>query len=285
MGIQKSGRLTDKTLSLLKKCGIELNWSKNKLLGQAQGFPLELLMVRDDDIPKLVESGVCDLGIIGENVLSEATTNKEPLCLKLRQLGYGKCRLSFAAPKDFNWQGPSSLQDLRVATSYPNIVKKFLTQYNLSAKIVEISGSVELAPALNIADVVCDIVSTGSTLQANGLKETKEIMQSQSIVIQNPNLDDHDKKKNIDRLLRRIDGVLKAQNNKYVMMNAPRAALQTIKEILPGMEEPSVMPLDEGSDKIAIHAVCQEDLFWETMEKLKEAGASSVLVVPIEKVI
>lgn len=285
LSLQKSGRLTEKTLELLKGCGLDFRWSKNKLVGTDVNFPLEVLMVRDDDIPNLVHSGVSDLGVVGENVLKEASLAKDLSCPVLRPLGFGQCRLSMAIPNEMTWQGPTTLQGLRISTSYPKIVEDYLRRNDVSAEVVEISGSVELSPALNIADVVCDIVSTGSTLRANGLKETETIIQSQSVIIQNPKLQDSERLAQVDRLLNRIDGVLKARNNKYVMMNAPRTALSAIKEILPGMENPSIMSLDEDSEKIAIHAVCDEKLFWNTMEKLKAAGATSVLVVPIEKVI
>lgn len=284
IAMQKKGRLTDKTLKLLDLCGVEIRWTKNRLMGVSTSFPLEILLVRDDDIPNLLSSNVCDLGILGENVLFEkgGWEQKEKV---IRKLGYGCCRLSIATDKNTPWESPQDLNNQKIATSYPHLVEKFLKSEQISAEIVEITGSVELTPSLGIAPYICDLVSTGTTLQANGLKEVCQIMESECVIARSKAELNDEKENLLTRLLRRIDGVQKAQTNKYVMMNAPREALSKIREILPGMELPSVMKLDGSDNKIAIHAVCSEPLFWDTMEKLKELGASSVLVVPIEKII
>lgn len=282
LAMQKSGRLTEKSLSLLKNCGLDFRWSKSKMLGTAKDFPLEVLMVRDDDIPQLLENKVSDLGLLGENVLYEKAQSPLPV---LREMGFSLCRLSFALPVNKEWNGPQTLEGLRIATSYPQLVTKYLKTHQITSQIVNITGSVELAPSLDLADCVCDLVSTGSTLKANGLKETDVVLESQCVLAASSKEFTPEKQALIDRLLQRIEGVQKAQKNKYIMMNATRSRLPEIREILPGMEQPSIMPLDGDEERIAIHTVCSEPLFWDTMEKLKDLGATSVLVVPIEKIL
>lgn len=284
LAMQKSGRLTEKTLSLLKQCGLEFQWSKKNLLGQSDDFPIELLMVRNEDIPNLLSSRVCDIGILGENTLLEEANDTLKANI-VRRLGYSQCRLSLALPKDMIWSGPQTLEGKRIATSFPNLVSKYLSENNVEAVVVEVSGSVELTPSLEIADLVCDLVSTGSTLKANGLVEVEKILSSQAVLVTACSLDDNPKADLILSLLDRIDSVLKAKNKKYIMMNAPKSALDSIRDILPGMEKPSIMTLDGEDDQIAIHAVCAEDIFWETIGQLKNQGASSILVVPIEKIL
>jgi ATP phosphoribosyltransferase len=284
IAIQKSGRLNDKSLSLLQKCGLgfETANGKERMLYMGEGFPIDLMMVRDDDIPEYVSDGVCDLGIVGLNILEE----KQAKVDVLRKLGFGKCRLSLAVPNDVVFNGVSDLRGKRVATSYPGALKKFLNQHDVQAQIVELSGSVEIAPALAVAEAVCDLVSTGATLVSNGLKEVQTIFESQSVLIQQSQGPATQALKNdLERLLQRIDGVLEAVDAKYIMMNAPRSALEKIKELIPGMEEPSIMSLGDNADRIAIHAVAREKIFWQTIEKLKSIGASSILVLPIEKII
>jgi ATP phosphoribosyltransferase len=285
IAMQKSGRISEKSIGLLKACGLEFNWTKNQLLSQATDFPLELMLVRDDDIPEYVRRGVCELGIVGENVLEEFRQDDDECPSIERRLGFGKCRLSLALPNGIDYSGPQDLQGLRIATSYPQILKRFLKKNNVDAQIAVISGSVELLPTLGMADAVCDLVSTGSTLRMNNLREVDVLLKSECLLAKTTRPLSTEKEAIIERLLNRIDGVQRADKNKYIMMNAPRSALAQIHEILPGMDHPSIMQLDGTEDIVAVHAVCQESIFWETMEKLKAVGATSVLVVPIEKIL
>lgn len=287
IAVQKSGRLHKQSLGLLKKCGIQLEVRPNQLVCRAENYPLELLLVRDDDIPGYIEDGVCDAGIVGQNVFEEyqAPLNGEKNGEILKFLGFGKCRLSLAVPQGFEYESLNSLNHLRIATSYPEILKRFAKDHGLEIKAVEISGSVEVTPAVGVADVICDLVSTGSTLKSNGLKEVATILESQAILIKGSKSSSNLVQETLDRLIQRIDGVLKAQKARYIMMNAPRSSLEAIGELIPGMEDPTVIPLGDDGQKVAIHAVSPEEVFWETMEKLKAAGASSILVVPIEKII
>lgn len=285
IAIQKGGRLNEKSLNLLQKCGVnfDLMNGKERLLYQSPDFPLDLMLVRDDDIPEYVSDGVCDLGIVGLNVLEERLP-AEPAVTVLRKLGFGKCRLSIAVPNGTTFDGVAQLQGKRIATSYPATLRRFLKEKGLSAEIVELSGSVEIAPALEVADAICDLVSTGSTLGNNDLKEVYPILQSQAVLISGKS-ESAKAQEQISRLLQRIDGVLSAAESKYVMMNAPKEALPKIQAILPGMEAPSIMELGTDGKRIAIHAVAREAIFWETIEKLKAVGASSILVLPIEKIV
>lgn len=287
IAIQKSGRLNEKSMALLEQCGLEFEWAKDRLFCRCENFPIDLMLVRDDDIPEYVADGVCDLGVVGINVLEEKMlSRKSPNDITvLKQLGFGHCRLSLAMQNDQVYNGPQSLQGLRIATTYPATLQRFLNENKVDAKVVEISGSVEVAPALQIADAVCDLVSTGSTLRSNGLKEVAPILESQSVLIRTAKTLNPEREKDITRLLTRLEGSQRAAQTKYIMMNAPLSALPAIKKLIPGMEEPSVMPLNGSKDRIAIHAVASENIFWETMEELKEAGASSILVLPIEKII
>lgn len=290
IAVQKSGRLADKSLNLLRQCGLEFDLRKDRLFIEAANFPVDLLLVRDDDIPEYVVDGVCDLGIVGANVLEEKLP---PLLASegtqaprtTRTLGFGYCRLAIATPEGTSITNPRDLQGKRIATSHPQILTAYLARHEVKAKIIEVSGSVEIAPTLKLADAVCDLVSTGSTLRSNGLREMVTIFESRSLLIETGTAMHSDTRATYEALLRRIDGVLRAENAKYIMMNAPTEALVAIKGILPGMEEPSVMPLGTDGKRIAIHAVSPEEIFWETMEKLKAAGASSILVLPIEKII
>ena len=285
IAVQKSGRLNEKSLALLQRCGIafDLKTGKERLLYQSVDFPIDLMLVRDDDIPEYVSDGVCDLGIVGLNVLEERLP-AEPAVTVLRRLGFGKCRLSIAVPNSARFSGVEELEGKRIATSYPSTLRRFLKEKGLSAEIVELSGSVEIAPALQVADAICDLVSTGSTLGNNDLREVFPILQSQAVLISGKS-ESEAAQRQIARLLQRVDGVLSAAESKYVMMNAPKEALPAIQNILPGMEAPSIMPLGTDGKRIAIHAVAREALFWETIEKLKAVGASSILVLPIEKIV
>jgi ATP phosphoribosyltransferase len=285
IAIQKSGRLTEQSLKLLEDCGMSFNWSKDRLMLQVTNFPLEILLVRDDDIPEYVRKGICDLGVVGENVLREHNGQEKTMVEIILRLGFGKCRLSLAVPESSSLRSVNDLQGKRIATSYPESLKSFLKSRDIESEIIEISGSVEIAPALGVADAICDLVSTGSTLRTNGLQEIECLYQSESVIVQSSKSLSEEKQSLVDRLLRRISGVMRASCNKYIMMNAPRSALAVIRDILPGMEEPSVLPFACSSDRVAIHTVCDENVFWETMERLKAAGASSILVMPIEKIL
>jgi ATP phosphoribosyltransferase len=281
IAIQKSGRLAEKSVALFLKCGLDFDLRKDRLLYECQEFPIDLMLVRDDDIPEYVADGVCDLGVVGENVLLERGSSVE----LVTQLGFGACRLAIAIPEGERYDGPRSLQGKRIATSYPNCLKRYLASIEVTAHIVELSGSVEIAPGLEIADAVCDMVSTGGTLRSNGLKEVQPVFKSQALLVRHPRPLEPALASDLARLLQRVEGVLRASQSKYIMMNAPRRALEQIRAIIPGMEEPSIIPLGSSGEKIAIHAVARENVFWETIEKLKEVGASSILVMPIEKVI
>lgn len=286
VAIQKSGRLSERSLDLLKNCGVQFARSKDKLFWYGKDFPLDLLLLRDDDIPRLLLDGVCDLGFVGENIASEVMLERNGgtglTCL--RKLGFGQCRLSMAVPENMDISSLSQLEGLRIATSYPELTRHLLEQKGISTEIVELSGSVEIAPSLGTADAISDLVSTGTTLRANHLRELEAIYQSQAGLFGREGGMDEDKQILLQRLLARLDGVIQATESKYVMLHAPRDALDKVTALLPGVEHPSVMPL-EGSDRIAIHAVCGETVFWEHLEALKAVGASAILVLPVEKML
>jgi ATP phosphoribosyltransferase len=279
IAIQKSGRLFDDSVALLKECGIDLRNVKDRLKTESDNFPLEVFFLRDDDIPQYVEDAVADIGIVGENVVYEK--NKEVEVVE--QLGFGKCRLSLAIPRAADFPGLKSLNGKRIATSYPCLVKNFLQKNRVEAEIHEISGSVEIAPGIGLADVVCDLVSSGSTLFMNGLKEVETILQSQAVLIRNKKLE-ATKIQLLNKLLFRIKAVRKAKRNKYVLLNAPNDKLEQVIRLLPGMKSPTVLPLAE-SGWSSVHSVLSEDEFWEKIEQLKAAGAQGILVVPIEKMV
>lgn len=288
IGIQKSGRLSEKSMELLQKCGLQFEWTKDRLFSRCENFPVDLMQLRDDDIPEYVNDGVCDLGIVGLNVLEEKLLGRHATPTDgvkiLRKLGFGHCRLALAIPNEADYKDLSFFDGIRIATSYPRALRRYLASQDLSAEIIEISGSVEIAPRLKIADAVCDLVSTGTTLKSNGLRAVQTVLESESVLAATRQVLSVEKAEGIDRLLQRIEGVIRASQTKYIMMNAPREAVERIQKMLPGMEEPSIMPLGNG-EKVAIHAVSHETIFWETMETLKAAGASSILVLPIEKII
>jgi ATP phosphoribosyltransferase len=279
IAIQKSGRLHDDSVKLLKECGIGISNGMNKLKAEATNFPMEVFFLRDDDIPQYVEDAVADIGIVGENVVYEKNKKVE----LVEKLGFGKCRLSIAVGRNEHYGSIDYIRGKRIATSYPVIVKKFLEEKNISAEIHEISGSVEIAPGIGLAEAICDLVSSGSTLFMNGLKEVETILQSEAVLIRNKNLDSAQLRL-LDKLLFRIKAVKKAKNNKYVLLNAPNHNLEEIIRLLPGMKSPSVLPLAEQGWS-SVHSVLNEDDFWEIIEKLKEAGAQGILVIPIEKMI
>ncbi|WP_219012555.1 ATP phosphoribosyltransferase [Shewanella algae] len=288
IAIQKSGRLSKESQQLLKNCGVKFTVNEQRLIAHADNMPLDLLRVRDDDIPGLVMDSVVDLGIIGENVLEEEqierqTLGKPSACNKLRQLDFGACRLSLAVPSEFPYQDAASLEGLRIATSYPNLLRRFMQNKGISYRDCMLKGSVEVAPRAGLADGICDLVSTGATLEANGLYETEVIFRSMACVIQSQQTQTPAKQALIDKLMSRVNGVIRARESKYILLHAPTETLEQIVALLPGAENPTVLPLNDDSNRVAIHAVSTEDLFWDTMEELTKLGASSILVMPIEK--
>jgi ATP phosphoribosyltransferase len=279
IAIQKSGRLNEDSIRILKEAGIEFNNGLNKLKADAVNFPLEVFFLRDDDIPQYVQDGVADIGIVGENVMIEK--NKEVEIVD--RLGFGKCRLSIAIPKNQKYKSIKDLDGKRIATSYSMVLSKYLKKNKIKAEIHEISGSVEIAPGIGLADAICDLVSSGSTLFTNGLKEVEVILKSEAVMIANANLS-KDQKAILEKLLFRINAVKKAKKNKYILLNAPNKNLDAICKILPGMKSPTILPLADN-DWSSIHSVVDENEFWDIIEKLKDKGAEGILVVPIEKMI
>lgn len=279
IAIQKSGRLYEDSVRLLKECGIDLRNVKDRLKTESDNFPLEVFFLRDDDIPQYVEDGVADIGIVGENVLFEKNKQTEVV----EELGFGRCRLSIAVPRSQPYEGIATLKGKRIATSYPFLVNSYLKQHNVVADIHEISGSVEIAPGIGLADVVADLVSSGSTLFMNGLKEVETILQSQAVLIKNNGLA-QPQLALLDKLLFRMRAVKKAKRNKYILLNAPNEKLHDIIALLPGMKSPTVVPLAEEGWS-SVHSVLDEDAFWDKIEQLKTAGAQGILVIPIEKMV
>lgn len=290
IAVQKSGRLTDHSIDLLERCGLKVTKSKDQLICYGENMPVDLLLVRDDDIPGLVSDDVCDLGIVGLNVVEEKRlqleqNGSEGLFKQIFELDFGHCRLSIAAPDDTEYVGLESLENTRIATSYVGLLMDYLKRNQINAEPVYFSGAVEIAPKLGRADFICDLVSSGGTLVANGLREVATLLDSEAVVIQTLAPLGDEKQALVDKIIQRLDGVLKVRDSKYIMLNAPRSALPEIRALLPGSEAPTVMPLEGSDDKIAIHAVCREKVFWETLENLKAAGASSLLVLPVEKML
>jgi len=280
LAIQKTGRLSEKTIKLLVEAGIEFeNSSKTKLKTVATNFPIQILYLRDDDIPECIADRIADAGIIGENVFAE----KGRGLIIAEKLDFARCRLSIAVPIQMEYHSVKDLQGLKIATSYPAILGKFLQSKQVEATIHEINGSVEIAPGIGLADAIMDIVNTGSTLLSNGLKEVEIILHSQAILLQHPDLNPV-KKSILDKLLFRIRAVNKSKNYKYILLNAPNDKLNSICKILPGMKSPTIMPLAQ-SEWSSLHSVINEDDFWENIESLKQAGAEGILVIPIEKMI
>ncbi|MBL7882925.1 MAG: ATP phosphoribosyltransferase [Bacteroidia bacterium] len=279
IAIQKSGRLNEDSIRILKEAGIEFNNGLNKLKAEAYNFPLEVFFLRDDDIPQYVEDGIADIGIVGENVLIE----KNKKVSIVNKLGFGKCRLSIAIPKNEKYKSIQDLEGKRIATSYSVILSKFLKKNKINAEIHEISGSVEIAPSIGLADAICDLVSSGSTLFTNGLKEVEVVLKSEAVLVSNNTLS-KSKENILEKLIFRINAVKKAKNNKYILLNAPNKNLDAICKILPGMKSPTILPL---ADKrwSSVHSVVNENEFWDIIEKLKAKGAEGILVIPIEKMI
>jgi ATP phosphoribosyltransferase len=291
IAMQKSGRLSTQSQSLLKSCGLKINLREQRLIAHVENMPIDILRVRDDDIPSLVMDGVCDLGIIGENELDEVRMERElagdlPCEYEiLKKLEFGRCRLSIAIPQDEQYISPTQLEGKRIATTYPRLLSRYLKDQGIKAKVVNLKGSVEVAPRAGLADAICDLVSTGATLEANGLKEVQEIYRSSAVLIQKKSLPEADKQALINKLMPRISGMMQAKESKYIMLHAPKSKLDEIVQLLPGAENPTMLPLAGNNEQVAIHVVSKETLFWETMEQLKALGASSILVLPIEKML
>ncbi|WP_116473266.1 ATP phosphoribosyltransferase [Zobellella maritima] len=288
IAIQKSGRLSSDCQKLLKGCGVKLNLREQRLIAHAENMPIDLLLVRDDDIPGLVMDGVVDFGVVGENVLEEVVMERRSQGESaeysvLKRLDFGGCRLSLAVAEEFDYQGPQSLEGKRIASSYPWLVKRYMDSKGIKFKSVMLNGSVEVAPRAGLADAICDLVSTGATLEANGLREADVIFRSKAVLIQSAATLSPEKQQIIDRLMPRIHGLQLARESKYIMLHAPKDKLEDVINLLPGAERPTIMPLAGESNQVAIHMVSSEDMFWETMEGLKALGASSILVLPIEK--
>lgn len=282
IAVQKSGRLADRSLELIRDAGLRVMKGANDLLYRVENHPIDLLRVRDDDIPTFVADGVCDLGVVGLNVLEEQK-NGGPNAEIVMPLGFGRCELKLAVPPTLDYAGPASLQGKRVATSYPNILRRFLAEQGVTADIITMRGAVEVAPRLKLAHAICDLVSTGATLEANGLLARESVLKSEAVLIRSPQAPEPELAGLLNSIVERVSGVVASQGAKYVMLNAPRSALAEITAILPGAGSPTVTPLAGRDDAVAVHAVCQESVFWETLEKLKAAGASAILVLPIEK--
>ncbi|CAH8195787.1 ATP phosphoribosyltransferase [Vibrio aestuarianus] len=288
IAIQKKGRLSKECQDLLKKCGVKFNIMGERLVVHSMNMPIDLLLVRDDDIPGLVMDGVVDLGFIGENELEEVrlerlSQNKPSEFVPLRRLDFGGCRLSIAINKDEQYNGPQDLAGKRIATTYPQLLKAYMDKQGIDFSTCVLTGSVEVAPRAGLADAIADLVSTGATLEANGLKEAEVIFQSKATLIQRQGEFTEDKQALIARLLTRMQGVIQAKESKYIMLHAPVDKLEAIKDLLPGAEDPTVLPLSAEKNRVAVHVVSTENLFWETMERLKALGASSILVLPIDK--
>jgi len=281
IAIQRNGRLTEESVALLRACGLSFEFQKQSLYSPCNNFDLDVLAIRDDDIPEYVQDGVADLGIIGENVLQERNARVHLLA----PLGFGGCKLMISVPQRSAIRKVSDLNGLRIGTTYPTILKSFLKDKKVQAEIVELSGSVELAPSLNVADVICDIVSTGTTAKMYGLRTFCTVLESQAVLVANlASMRDKKKRTIIDRLMIRVQGSQEASGKRYLMMNAPADSVSRLKRVIPSLKSPTVVPLAE-TGMVAIHSVVAEDVFWDVMEKLKKAGASDIIVVPIETII
>ncbi len=288
IAVQKSGRLTDHSMALLKRCGLRLTRGTDQLLAVSENMPVDVLLVRDDEIPGLVREGACDLGIVGLNVAEEQRLALEPEEAPpkaLRHLDFGGCRLAMAYPRDGAAGAVTDLDGLRVASSYPKLTARFLDEAGVKAEIVPFSGAVELAPRLGRAEAICDLVSSGKTLAANQLDEGETVLKSQAALLACPAEPPAARRELLQLLKRRIDGAMQARETKYIMLHAPREALRAIAGLLPGSESPTIMALEGSEDRVAVHAVCRESVFWETLEALKDAGAGSILVLPVEKML
>lgn len=284
IAVQKSGRLSERSLEILRDAGLRVLKGANDLLYRIENQPIDILRVRDDDIATFVADGVCDLGIVGMNVLAEYAARRNAVRPEVvMPLGFGRCSLQIAVPTETVWRSPADLAGSRIATSYPGVLESWLREHGVEAEVVELHGAVEVAPRLKVAQAICDLVSTGATLEANGLKAVKTVLKSEAVLVRAPQGVPAHHAHLADILVDRLQGVVASQGTKYIMLNAPRSALDEITRLLPGAGSPTITPLAGDSDGYAVHAVCQENVFWETLERLKSAGASAILVLPIEK--
>ncbi|TRX57131.1 ATP phosphoribosyltransferase [Thalassomonas sp. M1454] len=288
IAIQKSGRLSDESQALLKGCGLKINLADRRLLSHVANMPIDLMLVRSSDIPGLVMDGICDLGIVGDNTLEEhelerVLKGESADYDKILSLKFGGCRLSIALPEEMEYTGVKSLDGLRLATTYPRLLNRFAEENGIKFEMCQLNGSVEVAPRVGLADGICDLVSTGATLEANGLKEVAEIYRSKAALIKRTDGLSDEKQTILNTLLPRIQGVLKARESKYIMLHAPKDKLNEVVALMPGTETPTVLPLAERDDRVAVHVVSTETFFWETMEQLTDLGCNSILVMPIEK--
>ena len=285
IALQKKGRLADDSFALLKKCGLRFAIRGSGLLARVKNMPVDLLLVRDDDIPSFVATGASDIGIVGENVLvEEQLTQSEKLDAEIvMRLGFSRCKLCLASSNKSNITDDKSLDGTRIATTYPGVLGRYLHENKINAKMVEMKGAVELAPSIGIAESICDLVSSGATLEANGLKAFKTILESEAVLINSGRTLSSGKQEILNKLINRIDGVLKSSETKYIMMNAPKNKIKEITAILPGSDAPTIIPLAGNDELVALQAVCTENVFWETLEDLKDLGARAILVLPIEK--
>ena len=284
IAVQKAGRLSSYSRDLLRDSGLRIQNGKNDLTARVDNFPIDLMFVRDDDIPVFVNDGVCEFGMIGRNVLEEFALGEEEARFEIvAGLGFGRCALKIAAPEQLDYAGPEALAGERIATSHPRLLRRYLDERGIAATPVKMNGAVELAPRLGIARFVCDLVSTGATLDANGLVAVETVFESEAVLVRTRKPLAAEREALCESLLRRIEGVLATQESKYIMMNAPESALEEISAILPGAEAPTIIPLAGRPGHFAVHAVCQESVFWETLQRLKQAGASAILVLDIEK--
>ncbi len=284
IALQKSGRMAEDSQKLMADCGLHVERSSDQLFCRIKELPIDVLLVRDDDIPNFVSNGICDLGIVGENVFAETNAMPDKLSAQiLERLGFSQCRLSLAVPESGGIQSVQDLAGKTIATSYPNMLKDYLAQNGVTAQTLVMTGSVEVAPRLRIADAICDIVASGATLAANNLREMTVVLRSEALLIRSARALTQDKEGVIHRLRLRMRGALQASDSKYIMLHANKNDLAAITKLIPGAESPTILPLQGQNDKVAVHAVCREIVFWETMENLRAAGASAILVLPIEK--
>ena len=283
IALQKKGRLADDSFALLKACGLRFSIRDGSLLARVKNMPIDLLLVRDDDIPSFISNDAADIGIVGENVLVEEQLMGELDADIAMRLGFSRCKLCLAAPERGSVKSSDDLAGTRIATTYPGVTARFLCERGIEAKLVEMKGAVELAPSIGVAESICDLVSSGATLEANGLAVFEIILNSEAALIRSSRTLSPEKADLLDRLMRRIEGVIKSSETKYIMLNAPKSKVSAITELLPGSDAPTVMPLAGNDDLVAIQAVCTETVFWETLEDLKALGARAILVLPIEK--
>ena len=288
IAMQKSGRLSDDTQALLKRCGLKINLADRRLLAHVTNMPIDIMRVRSSDIPGLVMDGVCDLGVVGDNTLEEAELERGLMgqknqYIRTSGLNFGGCRLSIAMPEEFDYQGIQSLNGLRFATTYPQLLNRYAKANGIDIDFCLLKGSVEVAPRVGLADGICDLVSTGATLEANGLKEVEEIFKSKASLIQTAASFSPEKQSIFDTLFARIQGVMQAKESKYIMLHAPKDKVEQVNALMPGQQTPTISPIAGRDDIVAIHVAATETFFWETMEELKALGCNSILVLPIEK--